>query len=124
MLCKCPMPTVLRIAPCMDTAPCFEYPCAFANPPAAYAAPIMAGATAARFFLQTRQPSGFSRQKPDLLQPSPHSKNGRKYFQLIGELPQDIMFNFTDIIAQCTITAAANRGNPYTDIKDGFALHN
>jgi len=30
------------------------------------------------------------------------------------------MVNFTDIIAQCTIAAARNNGDPYTEMKDAI----
>jgi hypothetical protein len=50
----------------------------------------------------------------------PALTSGQKYFQLLGRLPQDLMVNFTDIIAQCTIAAARNNGDPYTDMKDAI----
>ncbi len=37
------MPILPHIAPCAHDTPCLEYPCRLANPPAAFAAPIMAG---------------------------------------------------------------------------------
>ena len=46
--------------------------------------------------------------------------SGQKYFQLLGKLPQDLMVNFTDINAQCTIAAARNNGDPYPDMKDAI----
>jgi hypothetical protein len=41
----------------------------------------------------------------------PAPTSGQKYFQLLGKLPQDLIVNFTDIIAQCTTaTARINSG--------------
>ncbi len=116
------MPTLPHIAPCTNNIPCLKYPCMIANPQVAFTAPIMAGedtnsetskhTSACRrcqTFSQTHQPPGFSRWKP---------RQGQKYFQLLGKLSHDLMVNFTDIIAKCTITTARNNSNPYTDMKD------
>ncbi len=67
--------------------------------------------TPATWFQQAK--ARFAAARPALL-------SGQKYFHLLGKLPQELMVNFTDIIAQCTITAARNNGDRYTDMKDAI----
>ncbi len=71
------------------------------------------------FFINT-QATWFQQAEARFAAARPALSNGQKYFHLLGKLPQDLMVNFTDIIAQCTIAAARNNGNPYTDMKDAI----
>jgi hypothetical protein len=126
------MPTLPHIAPCTHNTPCLEYPCRLANPPAAFAAPVMAGEEQQQnaeanvamsplpdFFTNTPT-IWFQQAEARFAAARPALTSGQKYFQLLGKLPQDLMVNFTDIIAQCTIAAARNNGDPYTDMKDAI----
>jgi hypothetical protein len=126
------MPILPHIAPCTHNTPCLEYPCRLANPPAAFAAPIMAGedqpqaeanvamSPLPEFFINTPT-TWFQQAEARFAGARPALTSGQKYFQLLGRLPvpQDLMVNFTDI-AQCTIAAARNNGDPYTDMKDAI----
>jgi hypothetical protein len=125
------MPTLPRIAPCTHNTPCLEYPCRLANLPAAFAAPIMAGedqpqaeanvamSPLLEFFINTPT-TWFQQAEARFAVARPALTSGQKYFQLLGKLPQDLMVNFTDIIAQRTIAAARNNGDPFTEMKDAI----
>jgi hypothetical protein len=71
------------------------------------------------FFINTPT-TWFQQAKARFPAARPALTSGQKYFQLLGKLPQDLMVNFTDIIAQCTIAAARNNGDPYTEMKDAI----
>jgi hypothetical protein len=125
------MPTLPHIAPCTHNTLCLEYPCRLANPPAAFAAPIMASedqpeaeanvamSLLPEFSINTPT-TWFQQAEARLAMARPALTSGQKYFQLLGKLPQDLMVNFTDIIAQCTIAAARNNGDPYTEMKNAI----
>jgi hypothetical protein len=126
------MPTLPRIAPCTHITPCFKYPRRLANPPAAFVAPIMAGKDQQQnaeanvamsllpdFFTNTPT-TWFQQAEARFAAARPALSSSQKYFHLLGKLPQDLMVNFTDIIAQCTVAAARNNGDPYTDMKDNI----
>jgi hypothetical protein len=126
------MPTLPQIAPCTHITPCLEYLCRLANPPVAFAAPIMAGEEQQQnaeanvvmsplpdFFPNTPT-TWFQQAEARFAVARPALSSGQKYFHLLGKLPQDLIVDFTDIIAQCTIAAARNNGDPYTDMKDAI----
>jgi hypothetical protein len=126
------MPTLLHIAPCTHNTPCLEYSCRLANPPAAFAAPIMASEDQQQnaeanvamsplpVFFINMPATWFQQAEARFAAARPALSNGQKYFHLLGKLPQDLMVSFTDIIAQCTMAADRNNGDPYTDMKDAI----
>ncbi len=71
------------------------------------------------FFINTPA-TWFQQGEPRFTAAKPALSNGQKYFHLLGKLPQDLMVNFTDTIAQCTIAMARNNGDPNTDLKDAI----
>ena len=125
------MPTLPHIAPCTHNTPCLEYPCSVATQPVAFATHIMAGEdqpqTEANVamsplpeFFFNMPTTWYQQAEARFAAARPALTSGQKYFQLLGRLPQDLIVNFTDIIAQCTIAAARNNGDPYTDMKDAI----
>ncbi len=121
------MPTLPHIVPWTHNTPCLEYPCRLANLPVAFAAPIIAVAgkdkktkCRSRCCYVATASRLVSAGGSQVCWSKACTHEWQKYFQLLGKVPQNFMVNFTDIIAQCTIAAARNNSDPYTEMKDAI----